>query len=156
MVTRKNTGASKQDEDHDLKCKNVRKHLDMSDVSQNDDFYELDPNIDYQEKFWLYPDDPWFGRPFIGDEDWKDHMRHPIERLKPRVATFYDSENETEEFDISDEEEDIPSDTAPTKTGISIQLFKGSNIKFEPVVMSDAAYEAMCKRMMKHKHEYDE
>lgn len=155
MGRRKHTKTYKEDED-DFVTKNVRNPLDMSDVEHNEDFFKLDTNIDYDEHFWLHPDDPWFGRPFIGDEHWKSHMRHPSERLQPRIATFYDSESETEEFDISDDEEHIPSDTAPTKTGISIQLFKGSKMRFEPVVMSDAAYEAMCKRMMKDKEVYDE
>ena len=48
-----------------------------------------DTEIDYDEYPWLHPDDPWFGRPFIGDEHYKQYMSDPREKLQPMVAIFY-------------------------------------------------------------------
>ena len=60
-----------------------------------------DWNID--EYPWLNINDPWYGRAYIGDE--YDIPYLEIDPPDKRIAVFYDSEGEEEEFDISDIED---------------------------------------------------
>lgn len=47
---------------------------------------------------WSHPSDAWAGRSYIGD----DVELEVVEDTEKRIACFYDSDGEKEEFDLSD------------------------------------------------------
>lgn len=98
-----------------------------------------------EEQPWLHPEDPWYGRSYVGDE------LNTRPRLVPRVATFYgsDEESEPDEVDLSDVDGEggAPEDESGVTVGRRCRLWPSSRAYFEPCRMSEAAYEEMLARM---------
>ena len=143
--------ANEEKEFEDDNCPDATSHRSRKsilDEKYDDEQYVPDENIDYDEYYHLHPEDVWFGRPFIGDEVWRIHMRNPLEVLRPRIATFYDTDGESEDFDLSDVEEEDDTDENIVESNKSYELFKGCKTRFTPTRMSDSAYRRMCDRMI--------